>query len=180
MTIKLAKNIELQAITIKDQPKLQALMTRIYPPAYKHLWRDEDCNFYINNFYSQEQLAKELAESKATYHFVMFNSECVGIVRVQFNKPYLEFAEKQATFINKIYLGDTAQGRGVAATILEWIRDCAKNQGSDLIWLKAMDSQAQALGFYKKHGFRISGTTRLDFELLHKPLRGMYIMHQEL
>ena len=174
----LNKNLQLETITIDSHSKLVTLIQRIYPPAYKHLWKNEDCSFYINTFYNLEQLQKELLEKDAEYYFVIYKDKPVGICRIQFSEPLN--ANKKATYIHRIYLGIEAQGKGVAKTIFNWIETRAKANNTNLLWLKAMNTQEQALKFYTKQGFQISGKTSLNFDLLHKPLRGMLIMTKEI
>lgn len=178
MLIDINKNTQLEPVTIDSHSKLIELIQRIYPPAYKHLWKNEDCSFYVNTFYNYKQLQKELLEKDAEYYYVIYNAKTVGICRIQFNKPLNNV--KTATYINRIYLGIEAQGKGVAKSLINWIEIIAKENNSNLLWLKAMDTQEQALKFYTKHHFKIKDKTNLDFNLLHKKLRGMFIMTKEL
>lgn len=176
--INLNKDIQLKPVTIELHSKLIELLQRIYPPAYKHLWENEDCSFYINKFYNIKQLKKELLEKNAKYYFIIHNTKTVGIFRVVFNKPFKNI--NNATYINRIYLGKEAQGKGVAKKIFNWTEKAAKENNNHLLWLKVMDTQEQALKFYSKNNYKIHGKTSLEFNLLHKPLRGMFIMYKEL
>lgn len=176
--ITISDSVQIQAITIDNQPQLMSLIQRIYPPAYRHLWKNEDCSFYFNKFYSLENLKSDLSQENAEYYFVNYKSEVVGIIRYIYNYTYVDFENVSATYLNRIYLGIEAQGKGVAAQLLDWIEHKAKQKGNSLIWLKAMDSQKQALRFYEKQAYNYGSTTNLNFELLHKNLRGMHTMYK--
>ena len=178
--ISIAKDITLQHITIEDQPQLIKLLESIYPPAYKHLWIDEDCSFYLDKFYSPENLKIELSDSNAAYYFVHYKSNLAGIFRFIHHKSYSDFPNKKATYLNRIYLAEDAQGKGVAQHLFNWLEIIVKENENDLIWLKAMDSQNQALRFYEKQGYRYGSKTQLDFELMHSELRGMHTMYKVL
>ncbi len=180
MQVILSNKIRLQPVTLNDQEKLFSLMHSIYPPVYKHLWINEDCSFYLNLFYDKIPLQKELSEKDVDYHFVIYNEETVGIIRVQYNQASTDGTNQKSTYINRIYLGTQVHGKGVAKQLFHWITQRAMKHGNDSLWLKAMDTQEQALRFYKKEGFEVCGTAHLDFELLHAPLRGMYVMQKEL
>ncbi|WP_055436539.1 GNAT family N-acetyltransferase [Lacinutrix algicola] len=176
--INLNKNVQLETVTIGSPINLVDLIQRIYPPAYKHLWKNEDCSFYFDTFYNLEHLQKELLEKNAEYYFVIYKNNPVGIFRIQFNEPLNNL--KTGTYIHRIYLGVEAQGKGVAKTIFKWIKTRAKANNNTFLWLKAMDTQEQAVKFYTKNHFKITGKTSLDFDLLHKPLKGMLIMSKEI
>ncbi len=179
-TIILSDSLQLHPVTLSDQSKLYSLMETIYPPVYKHLWANEDCSFYINLFYSKTPLKNELSESDSEYYFVVCNNETVGIIRVRYNQTNPEKTSKSSTYINRIYLGELARGKGIAKQLFHWITQRALDHNNTLLWLKAMDTQTQALRFYEKEGFKVTGTTRLEFNLLHKHLRGMVIMEKVL
>ena len=177
--IYVSKHIQLQNISLQDQPKLMELVTRVYTPVYKHLWKNEDCNWYLNRFYSKENLQKELKED-AEYYFVIYNSKYVGIIRIQYNKPLIGFSKKSTVYFNRIYLGSEAQGKGVAKAIFNWVELQAKRKGENSIWLKCMDSQQQALHFYTKQDYKHIGNSHLDFDILNKGLNGIYIFWKSL
>ena len=178
--ISITENIQLQAVKIEDQPKLMRLLELIYPPVYKHLWINEDCSFYLNTFYSLDQLQLELSDPKAAYYFVVYNTNVVGIFRYIYDKPFEDALHQKSTYLNRIYLSEAAQGQGVARALFYWLETKVKQKGQTVIWLKAMDSQQQALRFYEKQGFSYGSRTHLDFELIHGHLRGMRTLYKRL
>lgn len=178
--LSISDTIKLKSIQIEDQSKLMTLLELIYPPAYKHLWINEDCNFYLNKFYSIENLKLELSEPDAAYYFVVDNSSIVGIFRIVYNKALSDFPKNQSAYIHRIYLSEEAQGKGIAKQLFNWAEHNAKLKGNSLVWLKAMDTQKQALRFYEKQGYNYGTSTSLDFELIHSNLRSMHTMYKYL
>jgi GNAT superfamily N-acetyltransferase len=178
--ISVSKNIQLQNIKIEDQAKLMTLLSQIYPPAYKHLWINEDCEFYLNKFYNLDNLKLELSDPNAAYYFVIYKTHLVGIFRFVHKVTFKDFPKHQATYINRIYLGEEVQGKGVAKQLFVWLEHRAKEKGSSLIWLKAMDTKKQALRFYEKQDFKYGTKSHLDFELMHLNYRGMNSMYKRL
>ncbi len=174
--ISISTSLHLENITISDQNSLMDLMQKIYPPAYKHLWVNEDCNWYLNHCFSEENLKNELNEVNAIYCFVVHNLKRVGIVRYLYNTSTSEIAKKNATFIHRIYLSNEVQGKGIARQLFSWIEQQAILKQNKLLWLKAMDTQMQALKFYEKQGFKTIDKISLDFNLIHQHLRGMVVM----
>ncbi|WP_439152359.1 GNAT family N-acetyltransferase [Winogradskyella sp.] len=178
--ISISDSIQLQAIKIDNQPQLMRLIQRIYPPAYEHLWKNKDCSFYFNKFYSHANLEADLSDKNAEYYFVYYHSKLAGIIRFIFNDTYNDFKNEPATYLNRIYLGIEAQGKGVAAQLLNWIEQKAVQKGNYIIWLKAMDSQKQALSFYEKQRYNYGSSTNLGFKLLQSEFRGMHTMYKFL
>ena len=64
--------------------------------------------------------------------------------------------------------------------LMDWVKKQALDHGSQLLWLEVMDTQQQALRFYKNLGYKIAGDFRLTFTLMHEHLRVMHRMYKLL
>lgn len=176
----LTSKIQLEPITNNDQHELMTLMRQIYPPEYKHLWLHGDCSWYLEYCFSKKNLEAELKEKNAVYYFVFYDSKRIGILRFIYNTSIPGLDKKNATFIHRIYLCRSAQGKGIAKQLFSWLTERAKLKNNSMLWLKAMDTQMRALKFYKKEGYKTIDTFRLDFERIHPELRGMVIMKKSI
>lgn len=178
--ISISKDIQLERMTIPMHQNLLALMYKIYPPAYKHLWKDEDCNWYLNKNYNINNFIKELNEVNAESYFIIYNAVPIGQIRILFDKNFKDRPKNISCYLHRIYLSEEAQGKGIGGKVLDWLEKRAKKRSNELIWLESMDTQTQALRFYQKQGFIKSGVAILDFELMHEPLRGMILFFKLL
>ena len=82
--------------------------------------------------------------------------------------------------LERIYLTKNRQGRGIGRRLVALTFDLARSHNKDIVWLKAMDTSADAIGFYEKMGFTNCGTMRLNFERMKPEMRGMISMKYEL
>jgi ribosomal protein S18 acetylase RimI-like enzyme len=178
-SIKVSNHVDLRAITLNDATLLLALMHRIYPPPYKHLWEDGGI-WYVTNTFNAQTLKEELSAKNAGFYFVEYETEIVGILRIIHQSTLSDLDDKKATKLHRIYLDSKAQGKGIAKALLDWTIQRAIENKSEILWLESMDTQEQALRFYKKMGFQITGDFRLPFKLMHAHLRGMHRMYKTL
>ena len=178
--ITISKNIALQTISLDDYHRLLTLMHRIYPPAYKHLWKNEDCNWYLNKIYNFNNFKLELKEIGSESYFISFNSGIIGHLRVVFDTYIKDNPSYSSCYLQRLYLSQECQGIGIGTHILGWIENRAKSRHNKLIWLESMDTQTQALHFYKKQGFIKSSHKLLDFKLMHEERSGMYLFFKIL
>jgi len=173
--LKISKSISLKKILLKDAEILYNLMQKIYPPAYKHLWEDQG-DWYVQTIFSLQTLEKELLEKNAKYYFVQFNTKIIGILRLEFNTILKGYKGRNTTKLHRIYLNQESQGKGMGKILLAFVIQQAIQNKSDILWLEAMDTQTQALQFYKKLNFKIISNFKLEYNLMHKHLRGMHRM----
>jgi ribosomal protein S18 acetylase RimI-like enzyme len=177
--IKISERILLRSINLADHAVLYNLMKTIYPQAYRHLWVDGG-EWYMDRTYGWDNFRQELAEPGSFYYFIEFNGVKAGILRLQNDKGLVDFPDDKAAKLQRIYLGSAVQGNRIGRELLDWTVQRTKQSGYSLVWLEVMDTQEQAIEFYKKSGFVVSGAFRLTYELLHPQLRGMYRMRKTL
>jgi ribosomal protein S18 acetylase RimI-like enzyme len=177
--IKISERIFLCSINLADHAVLYNVMKTIYPQAYRHLWVDGG-KWYMDRIYGPDNFRQELAEPGSFYYFIEFNGAKAGILRLQDDKSLIDFPDKKATKLQRIYLDAAVQGNGIGREVLDWTAQRAMQTGYSHLWLEVMDTQEQAIEFYKKAGFVVSGAFRLDYELVHPQLRGMYRMLKTL
>ena len=69
------------------------------------------------------------------------------------------------------------RGAGVALRLLDGALRLARERSARCVWLKVDKASPQAVGFYRKHGFRIAGTSYFaDGGLPREP----WVMHRVL
>lgn len=155
-------------------------MHHIYPPAYKHLWENEDCSWYLNKEYNLNSFKLELEENGSESYFILCNSEIIGHLRLVLNTRFEDNPSYSACYLQRLYLSEETQGNGIGTHILNWIENKSKSNENKLIWLESMDTQKQAISFYQKQGYTKSNRKLLDFILMHKEYRGMSIFFKIL
>lgn len=173
---KISDSISLIAITLSDAESLLKLMYSIYVPPYKQLWQDGG-EWYVQNTFKSNVLKEELSEKNAAYYFVEFKNEKIGILRLIQNVALIDFENKKATKLHRIYLDPKVHGKGIGKLLMDWTTQKAIENNSDILWLEVMDTQEQALKFYKKLGYEIASDFKLEFDLMHRHLRGMHRMY---
>ena len=178
-TQRLTENVSLRPVTLNDATVLKELMHQIYPPPYKHLWEDNGY-WYVEQTFNTTVLEKELADLNSSYYFVEYKNETVGILRIVYDVTLSDKSDLKATKLHRIYLDPKLQGKGLGKLLMDWSKQQAIKSGSKIIWLEAMDTQEQALQFYKKLGYTISSDFKLTFKSMHEHLRGMHTMYKTL
>jgi diamine N-acetyltransferase len=183
-------NIRIFKLSFNDAEWLSLVAKRAYFDSYTHLWHDKGA-WYAERCFNIEQLQQELSDENALFFGVEDATEALGFLKINVNYPlsknacqgeYLELLtfetdEKQnALELERIYLTKTGQGRGIGRRLVQLTFDLARSYNKDLVWLKAMDTSVDALGFYAKMGFVNCATMRLGFENMKLEMRGMVAM----
>ena len=179
MNIKISAEISLSEIRLEDREILYELMSKIYPAAYAHLWKDKGKD-YLKNLYSKENLKLELKDQNAKYYFIKNQELHIGILRIIFNKPINTGAYGVGTKLNRIYIDPSVQGKGIGKKIIHWMETELQEIKTSYLWLEVMDTQENAIQFYKKLGFRIVESIKFKSDLMKEEFKGMYLMKKDI
>jgi ribosomal protein S18 acetylase RimI-like enzyme len=99
---------------------------------------------------------KDELEGQSIHLMACEKGKPVGVGRVHFN------SSKEAQ-IRYMAVEEGLQGKGVGTIILRELEKSAKRKAADHIILNARES---AVGFYKKHGYRIVGKAHTLFRVI--------------
>jgi|GEM_PF-387280 len=177
--ISLLPDLVLYPVTLNEQKKLFNLMMNIYRPVYQHLWWDDGSN-YVESQFNEAQLQLELSNPNASYYFVHFKEEPIGILRFICDSEINNIKERNTTQLHRIYLDPLVHGQGIGSALMCWLIAFSITQNQQSIRLECMDTQLAAFHFYKQFGFKIVEAFQLDSPTMRSEMRGMLRMELNL
>ena len=158
-----------------DLPALKEICTNAYAKNFYHHWNENGLEWYLEREFGNEKLKADLANRNVAYYFIVYDENQVGFVKIRYNTAF-NGIENKAVELEKIYVLPEFKGNGLGKAALGEIVKSVKKQGIKTLFLCVIDSNTHAITFYKKLGFTIYGTTRLDLPYFKEELKGMYQM----
>lgn len=169
----------LRSVTSSLAEKYLELGIQSYKEHYLHLWKNDDPTEYLHSNFTKEILAAELGQS-GLYHFIAYgHGRPIGIVKLNALRKLPPFPNRDTLLLEKIYFLKHYSGFGYGTEILEAIIKTALQLKKKWLWLEAMQ-KGDALRFYLKRGFEISGVTKLPYMNARDEERPMYFLVKEL
>lgn len=176
----MSHQIIIQQINAANSKKLSVLSKNIYQQHYLHLWKKGGANWYMNKYaYPENILQKELEDKNNFYCIAYKKTKALAYLKLKINATLQGFENLNALEVERIYVYKEATGKGLGKQLMQFIFAIATQHKKDIVFLKAMDTSLDAIGFYKSIGFKICGTFQLPmptFELMKKKFRGMVIL----
>lgn len=151
MSIKLAK------CSIRDLKKLQEVSIETFNDTFKDQNSHENMTAYLEKAFTEYQLEKELCNEASEFYFIYDNDVIAGYLKVNVNDAQSEQMGNEALEIERIYIRQSFQGRGLGKYLMNKAIELAKAQNKSSIWLGVWDKNDNAIGFYKKIGFVQTG-----------------------
>jgi diamine N-acetyltransferase len=169
------QEISFELIKPLEASQLSDLCQVIYPQFYTYLWYD-DGQWYVQEKYNSQTLKSEIENPNSEFYFVKSDDQVAGYIKINKdleNKP-------EALELERIYFLQDFAGRGLGKQTVCFVFDLAQKLSKTSVILHVMDSSSDALAFYKKMGFGITGQTTLTYIGMKEHLRGMYAMEAKI
>lgn len=134
-------------INQNDFQQLYKLASEIWNDNYKGIISQEQIDYMLNMMYNSERLQHDLDE-EYQWEFISYNNNHIG---------YLAYVIKNdnRVFLSKVYLKTSVQGLGLGKLALNRVKEYAKNNNCEAVYLTVNKGNIKGVRAYKKSGFTI-------------------------
>ncbi len=153
-------NITIRRVTLKDVAALTAIARQTFYDTFTGTCTEEDMNLFLNQYFTEEVLAKEINNDADFCFFAELNGNPVGYLR--FMEDYSSFPimkQWKALELKRIYVLKEFHGQGIAQQLMDFILHYARQNNFEVVWLGVWEHNTRAHKFYEKFGFKNSGYT---------------------
>lgn len=176
--------IIIRQIDTTNAEELSALAKNIYQQYYLHLWHPGGADWYMNEYaYPVHKLRAELADQNNLHFIAYCNETAVGYLKLSLQPHTENFNSDTFAELERIYIYKDFAGKGLGKKLMQTALDIAQQNNKKSIFLKAMDSAADAIAFYKKSGYQHVANFQLPmptFQLMKEAFRGMIILSKKI
>ena len=167
--------INIRRVTIDDVPALSDIARQTFFDTFTGTCTQEDMQSFLDKFYNDERLGKELMDPGTYCFFAEANGKPVA---------YLHFAEDYNNFplmkkwkaleLKRIYVLKEFHGKGIAQKLMDFFLTFAQEKKYEVVWLGVWEHNLRAQKFYEKYGFVNSGHTH-DFPIGNTPQTDIWL-----
>jgi ribosomal protein S18 acetylase RimI-like enzyme len=116
-----------------------------------------DLAAYMEQAFSVEQIAAELAEPKSVFLVADVEGELAGYAKLILDSTEPDITAELPIELSRLYSHQKFLGQGVGQSLMDASFEHAKKNGRDVMWLGVWEYNPRAQRFYKKNGFRYVG-----------------------
>jgi GNAT superfamily N-acetyltransferase len=135
--------------------------------AYKTFWdafhdhpanRPEDMAAYMAAAFSEEQIARELADERNIYFIAELDGEPAGYAKLIVGATEQGINADRPIELARLYSHQKFLGKGVGQALMDACLSKARGLGCDVMWLGVWEHNPRAQRFYQRNGFSFCGT----------------------
>lgn len=151
-------DIQIRRCTPADAVALSDLAKRCFEDTFRGTCTDADMVEFLEFFYNEARLENELRQLDEATFFAELDGKPVAYLRIcEGDPPFPFLAELRPLELSRLYVDQPFQGKGVAAMLMNYYLDFARENKFNYLWLGVWEHNYRAQSFYRKYGFRFTG-----------------------
>ena len=146
----------LRPATLEDAPALATLGRESFCAAFEHLYRPQDLEAFLTQAYSEDAVAKEIADDVHIHRLAEADdgSRLLGYVKLRAPSSYVGSSDAANPIaLGQLYTQPDLTGQGIGAALMDWAMEEARTRGHDAIQLSVWSENFGAQRFYQRYGF---------------------------
>mgnify|MGYP003575023131 CR=1 FL=1 len=159
----MAEPTELRKATLTDLAVLLDLSVNTFYPAFAALNTEENMREYMARAFSEEQLAKELADPDCLFYLAHAGDRPCGYLKLNFAQAQTDLNDPDSLEVQRIYVLPEFQGVGIGEQMVQKAISVAAEYRLKYIWLGVWEKNPAAIRFYRRHGFVVAGSHPFPF-----------------
>ena len=169
--------MQFHAIHLQDIDTLRLLAIRTYTDAFAHKNKPGVLEKYVVYAFAKAHLEKQLLAPNSYWYFLKQNDTIIGYLKLNVGNAQTEFQDKNGLEIERIYIDSPYINKGFGKKAIDFSISEAVKLEKNYIWLGVWEENPDAIRFYKRCGFKITGTHQYD---MIAEIQTDYIMQYDL
>ncbi len=137
---------------------LAHLSATTFTDAFGSYNKESDLTAYVHQAFNPLTVQQELADDNAVFWVAYDQEEPVGYLKLRKNHYPESLPLTHALELQRIYVHQQWQGKGVGKKLMQKAITYATEQGFDKLWLGVWEHNRKAIAFYEQWDFKVCGS----------------------
>ncbi len=148
--------MQFRSATPADAAEIADFMTRNFLAAYGHCSSPENVQQAVQDYYGEDAQRGDLANEHIINCLCIIDNKIAGLAQAKPPKPE---ADQNKYELSRFYVDVPYHGKGIAPILMQKTLEQVRAKSAYSVWLSVWQESQQAIRFYQKQGFAISGDT---------------------
>ncbi len=146
-------DLQFRLCEMDDLPLLTHISRSTFRDAFAHKNTPDDLHAYLTVAFSESKLREQLSNENSEFYFACLEDKVVGYIKINSGLAQSELKEELGMEIERIYVLQDFQGKGIGKELLLFAIDLGKARNKAYVWLGVWEKNTDAIRFYQRHGF---------------------------
>ncbi len=150
--------LSIRRATVADATMLSKFGAELFEATFRGTCPDSDMALQLQQYYNEDQVRSELENVNDFFHLMSLDDQVCGYSRLKESvPPQAVSAGLRAIELKRLYFSAHVHGLGLAAQLLRFNLNLAKQMGYQRVYLSVWEFNHRAKAFYQKMGFTDTG-----------------------
>jgi ribosomal protein S18 acetylase RimI-like enzyme len=150
--------ISIRPAGIKDSEIIADIGSRSFQDAFGSRNSPEDMQKYLLEKFSIENIKKEISDINANFFIAYYQEIPAGYLKLIKSEVPIEIKTGNSLELQRIYVLKEYYDKKIGKELMQLCIKYAKENNFESVWLGVWQLNNKAVEFYKRWGFKISGT----------------------
>ena len=141
--------------TESDIDDLLRISWKTFYEAFHMLNTKSNMDAYMNKAFTKEKLLDEIRNANSAFYLFRNSSNVIGYCKINRKDAQTEFKGDTSMEIERIYLDEDHQGKGLGTEMINEVKKMARDGGITYVWLGVWEKNPGAIRFYERNGFKV-------------------------
>jgi ribosomal protein S18 acetylase RimI-like enzyme len=153
------KTITIEKAGPNHVPIILGLALKTFVETYGEHNDPQNMEIYMRESFSEEVIARELGDQHARFFIAYLDGVPVGFTKLRDDRLAKTLEAVRTLEIQRIYILKEYQGYNAGKALMEKIKEVAKDEHYQTVWLQVWQQNYKAIRFYQRAGFVVYETT---------------------
>ena len=146
-------NLSLVKCSLEDLSTLREIAQKTFCDAFEANNDPEEFKIHLDYAFSKQKMRFELLNPNSEFYFAYLDKDLVGYLKMNYNDAQTEQFAPTAVELERLYVLEGHQNKGIGEAMLQFAINKAKNRKSPFMWLGVWQENPRGIKFYERHGF---------------------------
>jgi diamine N-acetyltransferase len=154
------EELHIRRALINDADLVKSLSEITFADTFKDTCTEDDMAVYLQENYNLSLVKSELADPDDFYFLAFLDTKAVGYMRLKEDDSEVSLIRHyQSIELKRFYLIKEFQGYHIGEALMKYAFSFARERNYEMIWLGVWEFNHRARSFYRKHGFKETGSS---------------------
>lgn len=159
--------IDIIRATVADSTLIAVTGAQSFTESHGHSAAPVHIAAYIQEKYTEPVVHAELEDERNIFHILYQDQEVAGYSKIIPDAAHPAIIQAHVTKLERLYLLRPFYGKNLGVTLFNHNLEWSKSHGQSGMWLNVWTQNERAVGFYRKHGFKIIGNYDFPITATH-------------
>ena len=151
------KNVILKKCSLDNIEELASLGRTTYFEAFHTMNTQETMSKYLDEAFNKWKIEEELRNTDSQFFLACRDAKAVAYLKLNFPPSQTDLNDPDSIEIERVYVKKEFKDIGIGRTLIQYSIDIGRKHGCSYAWLGVWAKNTQAIQFYEKMGFVVSG-----------------------